>query len=130
MTSTRSTRQTRAQGAVADEIYLTATFGRHKFVPWGVDGGKPGSRNEVRIFHKDGREVVLGKCARYRLVKDEVARLVTGTGGGWGDPHERPVEEVIEDVRNGYVSLEQASGDYGIVLDPGTLEVVRLERSE
>src|SRR6266536_128795 len=107
--------------AVADEIYLTATFGRHKFVPWGVDGGKPGSRNEVRIFHKDGREVVLGKCARYRLVKDEVARLVTGTGGGWGDPHERPVEEVIADVRNGYVSLEQASGDYGIVLDPGTL---------
>jgi N-methylhydantoinase B len=116
--------------AVADEIYLTATFGRHKFVPWGVDGGSAGSRNEVRIFHEDGREVVLGKCARYRLVKDEVARLVTGTGGGWGDPRERPVEEVIDDVRNGYVSLEQARAEYGVILDPDTFEVVRLERSE
>jgi N-methylhydantoinase B len=116
--------------AVADEVYLTATFGRHKYVPWGVDGGRAGSRNEVRIFHEDGREVVLGKCARYRLVKGEVARLVTGTGGGWGDPHDRPVEEVIDDVKNGYVSLEQASADYGIVLDPDTLAVVRLERSK
>jgi N-methylhydantoinase B len=114
--------------AVAGEVFLTATFGRHKFAPWGVDGGHPGSRNEVRIFHKDGREVVLGKCARYRLEKDEVARLITGTGGGWGPPHERPVEEVIEDVRDEYVNLVHAERDYGVVLDPDTLQVVRLER--
>jgi N-methylhydantoinase B len=114
--------------AVADEVFLTATFGRHKFAPWGVGGGQPGSRNEVRIFHRDGQEVVLGKCARYRLANGEVARLVTGTGGGWGPPHERPVEEVIEDVRDGYVTLEHAERDYGVVLDPDTLDVVRLER--
>jgi N-methylhydantoinase B len=114
--------------AVADEVFLTATFGRHKFPPWGVAGGHPGSPNEVRIFHQDGREIVLGKCARYRLAKGEVARLVTGTGGGWGPPHERPVEEVIDDVRDGYVSLAHAERDYGVVLDPDTLQVVRLER--
>ncbi len=114
--------------AVADEVFLTATFGRHKYVPWGVNGGQPGSRNEVRIFHEDGREVVLGKCARYRLKKGEVARLVTGTGGGFGDPRERPVEEVIEDVKDGYITLAQAERDYGVVLDPRSLEVVRLER--
>jgi len=114
--------------AVADEVFLTATFGRHKFTPWGVGGGQPGSRNEVRIFHHDGREIVLGKCARYRLEKGEVARLITGTGGGWGPPDERPVEEVIEDVRDGYVNLAQAERDYGVVLDAETLRVVRLER--
>jgi N-methylhydantoinase B len=114
--------------AVADEVFLTATFGRHKFAPWGVGGGHSGSPNEVRIFHQDRREVVLGKCARYRLEKGEVARLITGTGGGWGPPHERPVEEVIEDVRDGYVSLEHAEREYGVVLDPDTLQVVRLER--
>jgi len=114
--------------AVADEVFLTATFGRHKYVPWGVNGGHPGSRNEVRIFHEDGREVVLGKCARYRLKKGEVARLVTGTGGGFGDPLQRPVEEVIEDVKDGYITLAQAERDYGVVLDPDTLTVVRLER--
>ncbi len=112
--------------AAVDEMTLTATFGRHKYVPWGVDGGQPGSRNEVRIFHEDGREVVLGKCARYRLKHGEVARLVTATGGGWGNPLDRPVEAVVEDVKDGYVTLTQAERDYGVVLDPTTLDVVRL----
>ena len=118
--------------AAVDEITLTATFGRHKYVPWGVDGGQPGSRNEVRIFHEDGREVVLGKSARYPLKRGEVARLVTGTGGGWGNPLDRPVEEVVDDVKDGYVTFAQAEGDYGVVLDPATLDVVRLtqEREE
>jgi N-methylhydantoinase B len=80
----------------------------------------------VRIFHEDGREVVLGKCARYRLRQGEVARLVTATGGGWGDPLDRPVEAVVEDVKDGYVTLAQAERDYGVVLDPTTLDVVRL----
>jgi N-methylhydantoinase B len=113
--------------AVADEVFLTATFGRHKFVPWAA-GGQEGSRNEVRIFHEDGREVVLGKCARYRLRRGEVARLVTGTGGGWGDPHERPVEEVVEDVKDGYVTADQAASAYGVNVDPETVEVLRVAR--
>jgi N-methylhydantoinase B len=112
--------------AAVDEITLTATFGRHKYVPWGVDGGQPGSRNAIRILHADGREVVVGKCARYPLKRGEVARLITGTGGGWGPPLERPVEDVAEDVRDGYVSVEQAERDYGVVLDPESLEVVGL----
>ncbi len=115
----------------AVDLTLTATFGRHKYVPWAIAGGQEGSRNEVRILHADGREVVLGKCARYPLKRGEVARLITGTGGGWGSPLERPVEAVIEDVRDGYVSLEQAKRDYGVSLAQDTLEVVRLapERS-
>jgi N-methylhydantoinase B len=112
--------------AVAAEIFVTATFGRHKYVPWGVDGGKPGSRNEVRFLHADGREVVLGKCARYRLEKGEVARLVSATGGGWGSPLERPVAAVVEDVQDGLVTLEQAERDYGVALDAETFAVIRL----
>jgi N-methylhydantoinase B len=112
--------------AAVDEVTLTATFGRHKYVPWGIDGGHPGSRNEVRVFHEDGREVVFGKCARYPLRRGEVARLVTGTGGGWGSPLERPVEAVVEDVRDGYVTVEQAEREYGVVVDRDTFEVVRL----
>jgi N-methylhydantoinase B len=112
--------------AAVDEVTLTATFGRHKYVPWGIDAGHPGSSNEVRIFHEDGREVVFGKCARYPLRRGEVARLVTGTGGGWGSPLERPVEAVVEDVRDGYVTVEQAERDYGVVVDPDSFEVVRV----
>jgi N-methylhydantoinase B len=112
--------------AAVDEVTLTATFGRHKYVPWGIDGGHRGSRNEVRVFHEDGREIVFGKCARYPLRRGEVARLVTGTGGGWGSPLDRPVEAVVEDVRDGYVNVEQAERDYGVVVDPRSFEVVRV----
>lgn len=46
---------------LADEAHLTATFGRHKFLPWGMEGGKPGTRNEVRIIsaHGEPEQVVL-----------------------------------------------------------------------
>jgi N-methylhydantoinase B len=70
----------------------------------------------------------MGKSARYRLERGEVATIVTGTGGGWGDPHDRPVGEVVEDVKDGYVSLEQAERDYGVVLDPLTLDVLQTDR--
>jgi N-methylhydantoinase B len=118
--------------AVADEIHVTATFGRHKYVPWGVDRAGDGSRNEIRFLHADGREVVLGKCARYRLEKDEVARLISGTGGGWGNPFDRPVERVVEDVQDGYVTLDQAEREYGVKLDAHSLELLELsaERKE
>jgi N-methylhydantoinase B len=118
----------RAYRAVADEIFVTATCGRHKFVPWGVDGGSDGSRNEVRFHHLDGRVVAMGKCARYRLVKGEVVEIVTGTGGGFGSALARDPQRVRDDVVDGYVSLESAERDYGVVLDPETLEIVELCR--
>ena len=94
-------------------------------MPWGVEGGHDGSPNAVHILHEDGSKEIFGKCARYPLKRGEVARLVTGTGGGWGLPLQRPVEEVVEDVRDGYISIEQARQDYGIELDPETLNVIR-----
>ena len=45
----------------------------------------------------------------------------SGGGGGFGVPSERPVERVVHDVRQGYVSVEAAARDYGVVCDPVTL---------
>jgi N-methylhydantoinase B len=118
----------RAYRAVADEIFVTATCGRHKYVPWGVEGGSDGSRNEVRFLHADGRVVARGKCARYRLARDEVVEIVTGTGGGFGNPLERDPDLVREDVLDGYVTRESAEQDYGVVLDPETLDIIGLRR--
>jgi N-methylhydantoinase B len=98
---------------VADEAQVTGTFGRHKFAPWGEYGGQKGSRNYIKILREDGQEEVYGKAARISLSKGEVARLVTGTGGGYGDPRERPQAKVAEDVKNGYVTPEQAEQYYG-----------------
>jgi N-methylhydantoinase B len=118
----------RAYRAVADEIFVTATCGRHKFVPWGVDGGADGSRNEVRFHHADGRVVAMGKCARYRLVRDEVVEIVTGTGGGFGSPLARDPERVRDDVLDGYVTRESAGRHYGVLLDPDSLDIIGVRR--
>ena len=118
----------RAYRAVADEIFVTATCGRHKYPAWGAQGGLDGSPNGVRFLHADGRVVERGKAARYRLERGEVVQIVTGTGGGWGDPYERPPEAVAEDVADGYVSVEQAERDYGVVVDSTTLEPVAVHR--
>jgi len=44
-------------------------------------------------------------------------------GGGYGNPLERDSEMVERDVMEGYVSLEKAKEDYGVVIDPKTLKV-------
>jgi N-methylhydantoinase B len=43
-------------------------------------------------------------------------------GGGFGDPLDRDPEMVQEDVIQGYVSLEKAKEDYGVVIDPATMK--------
>ena len=47
----------------------------------------------------------------------------TGGGGGYGNPFEREPDRVRLDVLRGYVSLEAARVDYGVVLQPDTLAV-------
>ncbi len=42
-----------------------------------------------------------------------MARLITGTGAGWGDPRRWPVDKVRADVEVGYVSAEAARAVYG-----------------
>lgn len=98
--------------------FITATFGRHKFLPWGVDGGNQGSMNAVQIRFADGREpVTVGKTARFPLQKGDVARLITGCGGGWGDPKERDRDAVRADLRAGLISLETARTVYGLNIE-------------
>jgi len=40
--------------------------------------------------------------------------VMTATGAGWGDPLERPLELVQQDLKNGYITLEQANRYYGL----------------
>ena len=54
---------------------------------------------------------------------DEVLVNDTGGGGGWGDPFERDPAAVADDVRNGFVSVEAARRDYGVVVDAATFAV-------
>ncbi|MBI3764500.1 MAG: hydantoinase B/oxoprolinase family protein [Chloroflexi bacterium] len=105
---------------------LTTTFGRHRFPPWGEAGGSDGSPNGVAVIPAGAREPAVwrGKLARYRLRRGDLARLITGTGGGYGNPLERDPALVQRDVRDGIITLDQAEKVYGVRLDPASLAVV------
>lgn len=46
-------------------------------------------------------------------------------GGGWGNPLRRPVEDVLDDVLDEYISLDAALRDYGVVIDAATMTIDR-----
>ena len=104
---------------VDDEIHLSGDYGRHKFPPWGAAGGREGSPSLAQIARADGGEEVHQRAVRLPVKKGERIRIVTPTGGGYGDPRSRPREKVLEDVKNGYVTREQARRDYGVDADAG-----------
>jgi N-methylhydantoinase B len=102
---------------LCDDAKLTASFGRHKYRPWSLDGGQKGSPNYHQVLRADGGVETHGKVARTPVAKGEVIRLVTATGGGYGDPRRRPTEKVMLDVKNGYITDEQAMRHYGLAKD-------------
>ena len=46
------------------------------------------------------------------LNKGDILKIVTGSGGGFGNPKKRKRERIIEDVENGFISKETAKKIY------------------
>ncbi|SHI32166.1 hydantoinase B/oxoprolinase family protein [Desulfofundulus thermosubterraneus] len=109
---------------------LTTIVSRHRIPPWGFAGGKDGSPNVVEIHPADGSEPIIGATfSNYPMRKGDLVRFISGCGGGYGDPLERPVEKVWQDVKDEYITIEAAAREYGVIIDPVTLEIDR-EKTE
>ena len=87
-------------------------------LPWGLHGGKDALPNCVSVVRKDGaiERFPTGKVNPLRLDQGDGYAVETGGGGGFGDPLKRPAEQVLQDVTSGYVSVEAARRDYGVVI--------------
>jgi N-methylhydantoinase B len=88
--------------------------------PWGLDGGGDGKGNAValRIGGAWKTDFPNAKVLVAQVKAGDAFRLRSGGGGGYGSPLARPVEDVRKDVRQGYVSVEEAAALYGVVVDP------------
>jgi N-methylhydantoinase B len=93
--------------------------------PWGLEGGQDGFGNlvELDMVGVDNPKMVNAKVFTARLKAGDLFRVRGGGGGGFGPAWQRPAEKVQEDVRQGYVTLESAKANYGVLLDPETLEI-------
>jgi N-methylhydantoinase B len=58
-----------------------------------------------------------------QLKPGDVVTIDAAGGGGHGNPVEREPEMVERDVAEGYVSLERAGQDYGVIINPKTMKV-------
>ena len=98
-------------------LTLNAQIDRVHCLPWGLEGGLDGAGNGVALRRGGVWRDDFGnaKVLTRRLEAGDAFALKSGGGGGFGPPLERPVAEVAEDVRQGYVSAETALREYGVV---------------
>lgn len=94
-------------------VYISGSYGRHDFPPWGVKGGQNGSGNYILVIRKDGSTEKHLSAARLLLNVGDKARCVTSSGAGWGEPAKRSDEALREDLRNGFFTPEQVSKTFG-----------------
>jgi N-methylhydantoinase B len=96
----------------SNNCFLTAAYSRNKHLPWSATGGREGSANRIEVIRADGSREHHAVVGGLVLNRDDVIRIVTANGGGYGDPRERDPAAIANDLRDGYVTRDQAVHDY------------------
>jgi N-methylhydantoinase B len=102
---------------VLQDVSLLSNADRSLLATYGVNGGGSGGTYSIRLNpDTDSPTEVPGLADDIPVRAGDVIEIVTTGGGGWGDPLDREVELVLQDVVRGLVSPESAERDYGVVL--------------
>ncbi|MEV5536014.1 hydantoinase B/oxoprolinase family protein [Saccharopolyspora shandongensis] len=101
---------------------------RARSVTWGIAGGLPSLPHGVWLNRGTAEERFLGATFSNVAIEpgDSFTRPSAG-GGGYGDPLTRDPALVVEDVIDGYVTVERAAKDYGVVIIPVDTELDQYE---
>ncbi len=91
---------------------VSALVDRTRFPATGLEGGKSGAPGEFLV----NNTIRPQPKAFIPLEPADRVQLNPAGGGGYGDPFQRPLELVLNDVINGYVSLEAADRHYGVII--------------
>ena len=90
---------------------------KHIIAPNGVAGGAKGRTGDIVVNPgHEGERRLPTRYADYPLKAQDTFCLDTPGGGGLGDPFTREPQRVVDDVNEGYVSVEAAQRDYGVAL--------------
>ena len=91
---------------------VSALVDRTHFPATGLEGGKSGASGEFLV-----NNIIRPQPKAFiPLEPGDRVQLNPAGGGGYGDPFRRPLELVLNDVINGYVSLEAADRQYGVII--------------
>ena len=102
---------------LVDEATLGVRMDNCRYPAFGVNGGMSGSGGGFILNPGTPEERHLPTMSDgHKLKKGDLLRVITPGGGGWGSPLDRPAEDVLADVRDGFVSAPRAFEVYGVVL--------------
>jgi N-methylhydantoinase B len=100
----------------------------------GVSGGQRSTVQRQTRIGVDGNRTVIGGIdpagewhnpllSAVPFTEEEQFMFESTGGGGWGLPFKRPVNSVVEDIIDEYISVEKARRVYGVVVDPVTFKL-------
>lgn len=97
--------------------------------PKGVRGGSDGSVPEAWVEDvASGDKRMMPLIGRYDLAVGERVVSITPGGGGYGNPFERDMSHVLDDVLEGRVTAEAARTQYGVVIHNDQVDVEESEK--
>ena len=115
----------RTYQVLADQAQCTMRADRRDHPPYGLGGGESGgpSLNVLNPGEPNERKLPTMPMASIPLRKGDVFQHISAGGGGFGAAFDREPELVLDDVREGKVSLNAAEQRYGVVIDLVSLRV-------
>jgi N-methylhydantoinase B len=96
-----------------DDGRLSLWLDRSVTPAWGLFGGHDGTPPNLLINPGTEAERRIMKVNRVPIRRGDVVRVLTGGGGGLGDPAERDPAAVRADLEDGYITPEHAAAWYG-----------------
>lgn len=112
---------------LAPEGILQLRADRHKFLPYGLQGGKSGTPSHSVLVRDGVARAMPSKFLEILRAGDVFQHTLAGAGG-WGDPLQREAERVAADVRHGKLSAAYARREYGVVITAEGLDLSATER--
>ena len=121
----------KARGGLGQEVVIRNDSGnlltvlcmanRTEFEAKGFAGGQPGRLRELRL---DG--LTIDPKGRHQVAPGACITLIEAGGGGYGDPRKRAREDVLRDVRMGFITAAAAAQHYGV--DAAEIDAALLDR--
>jgi len=109
-----------------EDPMTAAYFGNGaEYPPQGLLGGKAGAPATAYKITEDGDRVALPTISDGEVIEpgERIGGRFAGAGG-YGDPLERDPDEVLADVKRGFVSTAKAREEYGVVVEERDGELV------